>query len=337
MQKNDLIYILLLTGLIIALSLSLSLRNRNSRMMRLLALRTQQNNAVNKKLGDAEHENDELKKSFRYASIIHNSFLPSEFLINQCFVNWYKLYEPKDIIGGDFYWLSKFENKAGKTVIYFAFGDATGHGVPGSMLSLLGINFLEQFLFERNLDAPHIILNGMRRKISDHLKSASIEINDGFDMALLKFVPDEDMLYYASGGMKFYKLAGDTITAMHYDNFPVGAHVNNNQTFTLKAEAYTPTDRFVFATDGYFDQFGGKNNKKFMRRNFMALIREIAGVDFITQKEILHHVHQNWKGKNEQTDDVLVFSFNMQPKHEFIKTSVKKVSEPETDSCYVQQ
>jgi len=255
-------------------------------------------------------KNKDITDSITYAKKIQEAILPSEkqvaLLLPQSFV----IYKPKDIVSGDFYWATQWENK-----ILFATADCTGHGVPGAFMSIVGQNLLNQAINEYGLTKPNLILNSLNKGISHTLNQNkdTIEIKDGMDISLCCWDIKSMVLEFAGAYNPLWIVRNNEIIVIEGDKFPVGSFVDdrplnftNNEILLLKGDII-----YIF-TDGYADQFGGPNGKKFKQKQLKKLLLQIHREPLSLQREILEKCIEDWKGvKEEQLDDILFMGISV--------------------------
>jgi len=214
------------------------------------------------------------------------------------------LYKPKDIVSGDFYWATQWGNK-----ILFAAVDCTGHGVPGAFMSIVGQNLLNQAINEHGLTKPNLILNSLNKGISRTLNqnNAIAEIKDGMDIALCCWDIKEMTLEFAGAYNPLWILRNNEIIIFEGDKFPVWSFVDNRpQNFKNNEIPLQKGDIIYIFTDGYADQFGGPNGKKFKQKQVKKLLLEIQHLPLLLQREMLDKRIEEWKGGiEEQIDDIL--------------------------------
>ncbi|MBN8693353.1 MAG: SpoIIE family protein phosphatase [Bacteroidetes bacterium] len=244
----------------------------------------------------------EITDSINYAKRIQRAFIPTEIDFNKHFADSFVLFQPKDIVSGDFYWVRKKDD-----FIYYATGDCTGHGVPGGFMTMLGLSFLEEIIDTRKSIDPAEILNLLRDKIINTLKQgASTEENkDGMDIVLCGINTKTNELQYAAANNSFYVVRNNEIMDMKADKQPCG-FFHDPKPFTTQKFQLEKGDIVYTFTDGYADQFGGPKGKKFRYKQFEEIILTNHTKKFQLQKDTLMKAFYDWKGNMEQTDDVLV-------------------------------
>lgn len=244
----------------------------------------------------------EITDSINYAKRIQRAFIPTESDFNKYFSDSFVLFKPKDIVSGDFYWIHKRNDS-----IYYATGDCTGHGVPGGFMTMLGLSFLEEIIDSKSADNPAEVLNLLRDKIINTLKqgASSDENKDGMDINLCCVDTKSQTLHYAAANNSFYIVRNNELLEMKADKQPCG-FFHDPKPFTLQEFKLEKGDCIYTFTDGYADQFGGPNGKKFRYKQFETILIENHLKQFNEQKEILNSRFENWKNKLDQVDDVLV-------------------------------
>jgi serine phosphatase RsbU (regulator of sigma subunit) len=258
--------------------------------------RTSQLEEQKNKLQDAyriiEEKNSEITDSIRYAKNIQEAILPPLHLLKNFLPESFVFFMPKDIVSGDFYWLAQTETK-----VIVAAVDCTGHGVPGAFMSFVGYNLL-------NLN---ISLNeSLRNTLGTN------DVKDGMDIAICTIDIETKIAEYAGAYNPLYHFRDKQLTIYPADRFPVGSYMEmNHKKFTNHSVQLVPGDTIYIFTDGYSDQFGGKGDKKFMYSRFRNLLLNVQDLNMTEQKLVLYKEFHNWKGVNEQVDDVLVIGIRI--------------------------
>ena len=249
-----------------------------------------------------ERQNKEIKYSFDYAKRIQSTVLPPEDVFKSLFAEHFVFLKPRDIVSGDFYWISQKENK---TIITAS--DCTGHGVPGSLMSMLGITMLHEIVNEKNFIHSDQILNELRINIARTLKQEGKpgEQKDGMDMALLIYDRTSGELEFSGANNPMYIIRNSKMIEYKGNNMPV-AYYDNMDDFTRHSIKLQKDDRVYLFTDGFPDQFGGPEGKKFKYKPFKDLLIEVHERPMDEQRRILQMVFDEWKGTLDQIDDVLV-------------------------------
>lgn len=250
-----------------------------------------------------ESRSKEMEESIRYAGRIQQSILPNENIFKSNFEDAFVLFEPKDIVSGDFYWISQFEDD-----VYFAVGDCTGHGVPGAMVNVAGNTILRQIIQKEGVSDPAVIMKMLDKDLvslfNDNMTSG--QTNDGMDIVFCKFNLASRQGYYCGAGRPLVMVRGGEIIEFKKGPSAIGFEEGGEKMFETVKFELMKGDQFYLFSDGYTDQFGGDNVKKFNRKRFRNLLLSITEMKMETQKNELHLTYQNWKGKQEQIDDICV-------------------------------
>jgi serine phosphatase RsbU (regulator of sigma subunit) len=249
-----------------------------------------------------ERQNKEIKYSFDYAKRIQSTVLPPFDVFENLFAEHFILLKPRDIVSGDFYWISQKENK-----VFITASDCTGHGVPGSLMSMLGITMLHEIVNEKDFNRSDEILNELRISIARTLKQEGKpgEQKDGMDMVMLIYDRATRKLEFSGANNPMYIIRNKKMIEYKGNNMPV-AYYDNMTNFTRHTIKLEKGDRVYLFTDGFPDQFGGPNGKKFKYKPFKELLLEVHERPMEEQRRILQMVFDEWKGNLDQIDDVLV-------------------------------
>jgi serine phosphatase RsbU (regulator of sigma subunit) len=254
-----------------------------------------------------EKQNKEIKYSFDYAKKIQNTVLPQHEVFEHLFSEHFIFFKPKDIVSGDFYWISQSEEK-----IVLTAADCTGHGVPGSLMSMLGITMLHEIVNEKNVMHSEEVLNQLRMSIARTLKQEGKigEQKDGIDMALLIYDPETQKMEFSGANNPLYIIRNGEMLEYKGNNMPV-AYYDKMSDFTRFTIEMKEGDRVYMFTDGFPDQFGGPQGKKFKYRPFKDLLLEVHERSMEEQHRILSLIFDEWKGDLNQIDDVLVIGLRL--------------------------
>jgi len=286
-------------------------------------------------------KNKEITDSINYARHIQQAILPSLTAIERTFSESFIIFAPKDIVSGDFYW---YTDKKGK--VFIAACDCTGHGVPGAFVSMIGNNLLNQIILEKNIDEPGEILSMLNKGVkSAFTREGEQEAQDGMDMVLCCLTPLKTStslevwtLQYAGANNSLYILRKDANSSEIYkkslpfgedlglprseraywggaiikgNKTPIGGDTDTDYNFTSHTIELQEGDTIYLISDGYQDQFGGSKNKKFTIKRLKQLFLNIQDNNMGEQKEILKKAFNDWKGDEEQVDDILVIGIRI--------------------------
>ncbi len=321
-------YLTLLLLVIIITYLIVRIRTRSFRQRQvLLELKVKQKTFLLQREKDAvvaikqvvEQKNKDITDSINYAKKIQDSILPPDEKLRQLFgEEHFVFFRPKDIVSGDIYWAASLKvNDNNKTPLALAaVVDCTGHGVPGAFLSIMANDFLRQSIIDPQVNRPDHILNFLNEKISSHLnQSESSQLRDGMDIALVGIDHEKRILYFsgANNPIYIYRKTGDTwdqiiLTATKQ---PIGMVSEETVKFACREFRLLPGDIIYLFSDGYADQFGGENNKKFTYKRFREALTEACEMPFFQQKNFMAARFDEWKLQEPQTDDVCVMGIRI--------------------------
>jgi serine phosphatase RsbU (regulator of sigma subunit) len=249
-----------------------------------------------------EHQKNEIEDSIRYASRIQNAVLPADQEFTRLVPESFVFFRPRDIVSGDFYWVSRIDDK-----LIISAADCTGHGVPGAFMSMLGVAFLDEIVNKDRIARPEIILNKLRRKVIDALQQQGIsgEAKDGMDIVVISIDENAGKLHYAGAYNPLIMIRKGNLSEYRADRMPI-AIFDNMKDFSLHEITIEKGDLFYFFSDGYEDQFGGPEGKKFKSKQFKELLSKICDKPMPDQKEIIIRRFDEWKGDMSQVDDIVV-------------------------------
>jgi serine phosphatase RsbU (regulator of sigma subunit) len=252
--------------------------------------------------------------SIHYAKRIQNSILPPLSLIQKSLPQTFVLYKPKDIVSGDFYW---FEHVGDDIII--ASVDCTGHGVPGALMSMIGNNLLNQAIIKYGAKNAALLVDELNQGVANALRIGQDATNakDGMDISLCRINFKENILEYAGAFNPLYLMRNEELIEVKADKFPIGYYVEDpDKKYTNHQFEIQENDIFYLFTDGYADQFGGPNGKKFMYRQFKEVLQRIHTMPVEMQHDILDSTIEDWKkmGGVEQLDDIQVIGVRLNRK-----------------------
>tara|TARA_B110000037_G_scaffold137836_1_gene156023 strand:- start:8772 stop:10598 length:1827 start_codon:yes stop_codon:yes gene_type:complete len=241
--------------------------------------------------------------SIRYAKRLQNSILPPKEVINSICPDSFVLYNPKDIVSGDFYWFEKTEKSN-----FFAAVDCTGHGVPGAFMSLVGANGLNTSIREYNASQPAEILDHLNKFVNESLNKSREEnqIRDGMDISLCSIDYEKMELYFAGANSPLYIIRDEEFMIIKADKFAIGSFEPGTKKYNQHKVQLQKGDVIYLFSDGYADQFGGERGKKFLYNRFRQHLLSIHKEEMAHQKKYLQKTKFEWQGSYEQVDDILV-------------------------------
>ncbi len=259
-------------------------------------------------------KNEELNESLRYAKTIQRTLLPKSKLLNEYFSESFIFSKAKDVISGDFYCIFPINNSETTKIIVVA-ADCTGHGVPGSLISMLGLNTINNIVKVINIIDPGALIEKLDKEFSSFLTSGirKGEVTDGMDIAAILFNPTTLELNYSIAKFTCFLYRNNKFLELNSSKKSVGYRFlgSNDKTFETNTIIAEKNDCLYLLSDGYADQFGGTNNKKYKRKNIQYLIEKIHLLPMNQQKEIFKKEFKNWKGKNKQTDDITIIGMKI--------------------------
>lgn len=253
---------------------------------------------------EIELKNKDITDSIRYARRIQEAILPELEFVTTFGRSGFVLYKPKDIVSGDIYWMAKKGER-----ILFAAVDCTGHGVPGAFVSIVCSNLLTQAVNEHGLTEPHDILNDVNSRLSVTLRQRLDEskVRDGMDIALCCLNTTTGVLRYAGAFNPAWIIRNKELIELKADKFPVGNFEDEDlRAFSRQEIHLQKGDRIYIFSDGYSDQFGGPNGKKYKRVQFINYLQRIQQHPLVEHKGLLEREHLAWRGDVEQIDDIVV-------------------------------
>jgi ligand-binding sensor domain-containing protein/serine phosphatase RsbU (regulator of sigma subunit) len=253
-------------------------------------------------------KNKNITDSISYAKRIQEALMPSEKSFKKILPESFVYHQPKDIVSGDFFWVSERGNK-----IYVAAVDCTGHGVPGAFMSIIGFELFRNITHSRGVDDPSQILNILNREFESVFKDVeSFNFKHGMDIAFCVIDKESRILEFSGAVNPIYLIRDNKITEIRGSRFSVGLDDNYEddvQTFENKQIILQEDDMIYLFSDGYADQFGGEEGKKFKYRRFRHLLLTIYQYTMEEQRRSLEERIKQWKGNLEQVDDILVIGF----------------------------
>lgn len=321
-EIQNIVYLSII-GFILLISFLIYYVTSNRRNNRMNEVLKERNQLVQEQKNLVEEKNKSISDSINYARRLQTALLPTTEQINHFLPNSFLFFLPKDVVSGDFYW---FENRGEWN--FLAVADCTGHGVPGAMVSVVCSNALNRSVKEFALRRPKDILDKTRELVLDAFAKSTEEVSDGMDISLVAIHKKSKQLLFAGAhnGLwivrekdKYTKLSDEVrvleeekhvLLEWKGDKQPIG-RFQEMKPFQEVEIQLEDTDQIYLMSDGYADQFGGPNNKKFkyvaLKRTLLSTVEE----SMIAQKENLSTVYYSWKKDNDQIDDVCVVGFKL--------------------------
>ena len=259
-----------------------------------------------------EDKNQHITASINYAQRIQAAMLTDTKNLQQLLPQSFILFKPRDIVSGDFYWFREWKNEKGDKKTLLAAVDCTGHGVPGAFMSMIGSNLLNQIV-ANDITSPELVLQELHNGITLALHQENGQNNDGMDMVFCTLDKKQQTMEIAGAKNPMIYIQNGELHEIKGDRHPIGgADKNDNARIFTKHTITTsqPTCVYLF-TDGYQDQFGGVDNRKFMVKRMRQLFLETYPKPMPEQQQIIDQTIENWKGNKHQIDDILVIGFKI--------------------------
>jgi serine phosphatase RsbU (regulator of sigma subunit) len=247
-------------------------------------------------------QKEEITSSITYASRIQDAILPGQKQFRNIFKEFFIIFKPRDIVSGDFYWIDESDSR-----VSFAVADCTGHGVPGAIMSMLGISLLNEITANASEKiSASGVLSLLREKVIFSLNQSGRddEANDGMDIAYCILDKKRNRLEFAGAFNPLYLIRKGELTEYKADRMPIGYHIKQAQ-FTNHEIELKKGDTIYIFSDGYYDQFGGPKDKRFSSGRLKKMLKEVSSLPMEEQKEIIEARYQDWKRETEQVDDII--------------------------------
>ncbi len=290
------------------------LNSTNEELNTTLEMVKQQKEEISFQKTEIEVQRDTLSKqniqitdSINYANRIQQAALPSKKSIKKILPEHFIFFKPRDIVSGDFYWVNKIDDK-----IIVAVADCTGHGVPGAFMSMLGISFLNQIVSKEEVMQPNQVLEKLRKQVKSTLDQTGekYESKDGMDIAFCEIDTKTNKLQFAGANNSLYIIRNKELKVLKPDHQPIGINIKE-KTFTNHKFQLQKHDTLYMFSDGYYDQFGGEHDHKFLSSRFKELLISVNDKILSEQKQILEQTFNDWRGNSNQIDDVLVMGIQI--------------------------
>ena len=289
--------IFLIVGIALIFILLVVLFQRNK-------IRTRTNKLLKKKNDEIVTQTQSILDSINYAKRIQEAIQPKHNQLFKYFQEAFVFTKARDIVNGDFYW---FAIKGDYFVV--AAVDCTGHGVPGAFMNVMGNSLLNQIVNAENITSPSEILAELNKRVvfNLHQTELSVNSNDGMDMALCTYSRRQQKMWFSGAKRPLVMIRNKEITLIKGESYPIGSsYYQVNRDYEEHSIDLQPNDKFYIFSDGITDQFGGKNNKKFMYSRLKDLLLEIESFPMDEQERVIQQNIMTWKGEQEQTDDILI-------------------------------
>jgi len=275
------------------------------------------NHILERQGGEMNKKNRALTDSLNYAKRLQTAVLPNAEFLKEVLPEHFIFFQPKDIVSGDFFWYGEvdsswdFDDASHIQVLVAA--DCTGHGVPGAFMTLLGHNFLNVTVNIQQVTDPEQIIYKLDQQIVETLRQNDpASIKDGMDIAVLSIQKEKHLISFAGAGNPLYYFSKGEFHEIKGANFGIGGVLRKEKLFEPHKIEYESGDVFYIFSDGYPDQIGGKEGRKFYKTRFRELLAEIYHKPMEEQKAIIQKQFYDWKGDFKQIDDILVIGIRME-------------------------
>jgi serine phosphatase RsbU (regulator of sigma subunit) len=253
-----------------------------------------------------EEKNKDITASINYANRIQKASLPGINAIHSQLSDSFILFRPRDLVSGDFYWFSQVQNK-----LIVAAVDCTGHGVPGAFMSLIGMNLLSAIVNESKITESNLILDELHKRIQISLRQTETENNDGMDIALCVIDISQKILEFSGANNPLIYICDNELHTIKGDKSGIGGKQNKVEPFSKHIiQIESPISFYIFS-DGFKDQFGGDDDRKFMIKNMKQMFMDNSKLLMKEQKEIYEQTIENWMKQTRQVDDILLIGFKL--------------------------
>lgn len=274
---------------------------------------------------EIEEINQSITSSINYAARIQKAMLPHLEFIKKHFADGFVYFHPREVVSGDFYWFSEVKaqrppslfrrkgtDEAEENKLIIAAIDCTGHGVPGAFMSMLGDAFLNQLVNVQKITEPDLILNELHKLVRTTLQQETTENNDGMDGAICVIDKSNHKLSYAGAKNPLIYIQKDQIEKINGDLKSIGGMQKEGQrVFTRHEIDITEPTTFYIYSDGYQDQFGGKEGRKYMAKRFRDMLTENYQKSFAEQENLLYKHFVDWRGNRIQMDDTTIIGIKI--------------------------
>lgn len=311
------------------------LENQNKLLEEQISLHTQQlteaNREITRQRDHLKQKNKDIMDSINYAQYIQQAFLPPKKQIQALFPESFIFFNPKEVVSGDFYWFTETNQRAqevrdkmyegddykgnysindGAKVVLVA-ADCTGHGVAGALMSMVGNDALNKIILERGIIEADKILNLLNFNVQQLVHNQEARGGVGMDISVVVIDRIAQTMEFAGGLSSIVIIQNNELKVVKGDVFPVGGAGGVTRDFTKKTiDISTPTALYLFS-DGYRDQFGGKQGKKFGTKKFYELLDRIHTEQMPRQEAILKDEIRQWMGSQDQLDDMLIMGIRV--------------------------
>lgn len=272
--------------------------------------RKQKEQEILSKNKELSNRNQEIFESLEYARNIQQAILPAAEKLKGNFSEVFTLYQPKDVVSGDFYW-AHFDTV--ENISYHAVVDCTGHGVPGALMTIIANAMLKDIVVKRKISEPKDVLCALDEELQQiiNAKSNSVKASDGMDISFCRYNKLKREVTFAGAFRPLVVVSEGNLVEYRGSRCPIGFYHDIVKNFEQVTLAVKPGDILYLFSDGFADQFGGEEGKKFNKKNFKELLLSVNDMELEVQRSFLEYSLLNWRQKEPQTDDVLVAGFKV--------------------------
>jgi len=277
------------------------LEKANSNLEEKVEVRTKELAELNKRLMD----------SIKYAMTIQNAMLISPETIKEAFSDFFILFRPLDIVSGDFYWFAEIEDEDQK-LTFIVSVDCTGHGVAGALMSMIGESLLNQIVYEHEIYEANEILDNLNLGIQEILNQTENNMHHGMDAGIMVIERGTHQVHFAGAKQNLLYSENNKIKTIKGERLSIGGFVDQERGYKKHSLKYEEGETsFYMFSDGFQDQFGGPDNKKFSSSRLTDAIEDSLDKDMEGQKITLERTLEKWIGEEKQTDDILVMGIKV--------------------------
>jgi PAS domain S-box-containing protein len=265
-------------------------------------------NRVKERTKELSDKNSNILDSIKYAKRIQVGLLTSPSRLTEIFPKSFLISLPRDIVSGDFFWSHEHGSKK-----FIIVADCTGHGVPGALMSIICNNLLDQIIINERMESPSDILELLDTRLKQAVKNDEDEVKDGMDITISVIDTELKEICFSGANNSLYATDEQKkIQEMHVARISIGGMIlEEKKCFETKRFAFHCGQRIYLSSDGYYSQFGGERGKKFMKSGFAKMLDELQTTPIEKHKSMLLNAFKEWRGDNEQVDDVLVIGIEL--------------------------
>ena len=270
--------------------------------------------SISEQKNEIENKSNKITSSLNYASRIQRAMLPKISEIKSDLKESFVMLSPKEAVSGDFFWYGKNTDEKGNEKIIITAVDCTGHGVPGAFMSMIGDAYLNQIIYQQHILKPDLILHELHKGINTALKQGTSNNTDGMDMSLCVIDLKANTLDFAGAKNPLVYMQNGKMNVIKGDSNSIGGFTKGrSKSFTGHSLSIDVPTQFYIYTDGFQDQFGGDQNKKYMAKRFRLFLESIHSMPIGDQATALAVELDDWRGDHSQMDDVLIIGFRIDP------------------------